>query len=173
MRRSSCAPSTVDGVLPATPSFPSPSPTTRVFIFRWGRRCRLPVLTSLFFILPSAFLKPRAAVRSPRSAANCPLRRLLGPLNDGAPFLHGAVSQEQIDQVLIGHSQLCRHSLEVVHRRNIKADGDLALELTGVWILAGLGKIVFTSHRSLQYTSSSCAVARLAEISRIMEPDSR
>jgi hypothetical protein len=94
-------------------------------------------------------------------------------LNDRPPFLHGAVSQEQIDEVLIGHSQLCRHLLEVVHRRNIKANGDLALELIGVWVLAGPGKIVFASHRNLQYTFSSCAVARLAEISRMMEPDWR
>src|ERR1017187_7712967 len=101
-----------------------------------------------------------------RSAASRPFRRALGPLNDRTPFLHGAVPQEQIDEVLIWHPQLGRHFLEVVHRRSIEANGDLALESIGVRVLAGLGKIVFTSHRSLQYSSSSCAVARLAEISR-------
>jgi hypothetical protein len=29
-----------------------------------------------------------------------------GPLNAGAPLLHGAVSQEQIDEILIRHLQL-------------------------------------------------------------------
>jgi hypothetical protein len=94
-------------------------------------------------------------------------------LNDRASFLQGAVPQEQIDEVLIWHPQLGRYFLEVVDRRGIQANGDLALEPIGVRVLAGLGKIVFTSHRSLQYTSSSNAVARLAEISLITAPGSR
>jgi hypothetical protein len=38
-----------------------------------------------------------------------------------------------------------------------------AAEKFGVGVLAGLGKIAFTSHRSLQSTSSSCAVERLGK----------
>jgi hypothetical protein len=48
-------------------------------------------------------------------------------LNGGAPFLHGAVSQEQVDEVLIRHPQLGRHVLEVVDRRGVEANGDLTL----------------------------------------------
>src|ERR1035437_120967 len=108
-----------------------------------------------------------------RSAASRPFRRRLEPLNDRAPFLHGAVPQKQIDEVLIWHPQLDRHLLEVVHRRSIEANRDLALESIGVRVLAGLGKVVFASHRSLPYSSSSCVVARLAEISRTVESGSR
>jgi hypothetical protein len=61
-------------------------------------------------------------------------------VNSGAPFLHGAVSQEQVDQVLIWHSQLGRHVLEVIYRRGIETDGDLTLELFGVGVLSGFGK---------------------------------
>src|ERR1039458_9079804 len=65
----------------------------------------------------------------------CSGRWVIEPTHDRAPLLNGAVSQKQIDQVLIRHPEICRHSLEVVHRRNIKANGDLALELIGVWVL--------------------------------------
>jgi hypothetical protein len=97
------------------------------------------------------------------------LRRRIQPLDGRTPFLNGAFSQEQVNEVLIGHSQLCGHFLEVVDGHGVQADGDLTLELGGVGILAGLGKIVFFSHLSLQYISSSSAVAGLAEINRIIE----
>src|ERR1035441_8585614 len=67
-------------------------------------------------------------IEAPQSAVNCPFRHLLRPLNDRAPFLDGAVSQKQIDEVLIRHPQLSNHSLEVIHRRDIEANSDLALE---------------------------------------------
>src|ERR1700732_4484698 len=102
-----------------------------------------------------------------------PLRGHLWPLNYRPPCVNVAVTQEQIDEVLIGHAQLGRHFFEVVHRRGINAHGDLALELLGIRVLAGLGKIVFFSHRWLQYTLSSRGVARLAEINRIMASGSR
>src|ERR1017187_1966077 len=107
------------------------------------------------------------------SADGCPFWRFPGPLNDRTSFPHGAIPQEQIDEVLIGHPKFGGQFLEVVYRRNIQPNGDLALELIGVGVLAGLGKIIFASHRRLQYTSSSCLVARLAEISRITESGSR
>jgi hypothetical protein len=44
---------------------------------------------------------------------------------------------------LIRHPEFCRHLLEICHRRRVQADGDLTLELLGVGILAGFGKIVF------------------------------
>jgi hypothetical protein len=50
-------------------------------------------------------------------------------LNDRAPFPHGTVPQAEIDRVLIGHPQLSRQFLEVVQRRGIEVNGDLALEL--------------------------------------------
>src|ERR1700690_1713926 len=107
------------------------------------------------------------------SATHSLFRLLLDPLNRRTALFQGAVSQEQIDEVLIWHPQLGRHLFEVVHRHVVKPNRDLALELAGVWVLARLGKIVFASHRSLQYTSSSGEVARLAEINRITESDSR
>jgi hypothetical protein len=42
-------------------------------------------------------------------------------LDGRAPFLHGAVPQEQVDEVLIRHSQFGRHLLEVVDRRGVEA----------------------------------------------------
>jgi hypothetical protein len=58
-------------------------------------------------------------------------------LNDRAPLLYGAVPQEKIDEVLIWHPEFGCQFLEVVHRDNIKPDGDLALELFDVGVLAG------------------------------------
>jgi hypothetical protein len=94
-------------------------------------------------------------------------------LNSWTPFPHGAISQEQVDKVLVRHPELSRHILEVIDRHSVEANRDLTLELIGVGIFAGSRKVVFFSHLSLQYTSSSCAVARLAEINRITESDCR
>jgi hypothetical protein len=71
-------------------------------------------------------------------------------LNRWTPLLRRTISEEQIDEVLIRHPQLGRHFLEVVYRRGVKANRDLTLELLGVRILAGLGKIVLFSHLGLQ-----------------------
>jgi hypothetical protein len=97
----------------------------------------------------------------------------LGPFDDGTPLLVSAVSQKQINEVLIRHAQFGRHFLEVAYCTGIKANRDLPLELLGVGVFTGLRKIVFFSHLSFQYTSSSNAVARLAEINRITESDCR
>jgi hypothetical protein len=75
---------------------------------------------------------------------------IIGPLNLGTPLPRGAVSQEQINKILIRHPQFGRYLFEVIYRRGIEANGDLSLELLDVRILAGLGKIVFTSHGKLQ-----------------------
>ena len=64
------------------------------------------------------------------------LWRALKPMNGGAPLVHGAVPQEQIDEILIWHAQLCRHLLEVVNSRGIKANRYLALKLFGVRIFS-------------------------------------
>jgi hypothetical protein len=66
-----------------------------------------------------------------------PFHGILWPLNSGAPFLHGTVSQEQVNEVLIRHPQLGSLVLEVVDRHGVEANGDLTLELLGVGILAG------------------------------------
>src|SRR5580693_4786183 len=75
-----------------------------------------------------------------------PVCCVLRPLDAGTPFLHSAVSQEQVDEVLIRHPQFGRHLFEVVDCRGVEADGHLTLELLGVGILTGLGEIVFFSH---------------------------
>jgi hypothetical protein len=100
-------------------------------------------------------------------------RRILRPLNGWAPFVYSTVPQEQVDEILIRHPQFGSHILEVIDRRGIKANGYLPLELLGVGIFAGFGKIVFFSHLVFRYISSSGLVARLAEISRITESDCR
>jgi hypothetical protein len=56
-------------------------------------------------------------------------------------FLQSAVSQKQVDEILIRHTQFYRHLLEVVHRYRVQADGDLTLELPGIPILAGFRKL--------------------------------
>jgi hypothetical protein len=68
----------------------------------------------------------------------------------GAEVTLGAVAQEEIDYVLIGHAEFGRHFFEVVNRRGIKADGDLTLEMFDVGVFAGFGKVVFASHWNLQ-----------------------
>jgi CRP-like cAMP-binding protein len=90
-------------------------------------------------------------------------------LNRRTKLLHCAIAQKQIHQVLIRHPQFRRHLLEVIHRRRIQANGDLALQLLHVRVLPGSGKIVFGSHRKLQYTLSSLELASRAEINRITE----
>jgi hypothetical protein len=71
-------------------------------------------------------------------------------MNRWASLLQGAVSEEQIDEVLVGHALVRRHFLEVVHGNGVEPDRNLTLELLRVRALAGLGKIVLFSHRSFQ-----------------------
>src|SRR5438105_1672287 len=102
--------------------------------------------------------------------------RFLGlrrPLNRWATLMQSAVSQVEIDEILIRHTEIGRHLFEVFYGCRVQPNGDLTLELLGVRILSGFRKIVFTSHRRLQCISSSCGLARLAEISRITDSASR
>jgi hypothetical protein len=92
-------------------------------------------------------------------------------LNCRTALIHRAVSQKQIDEILIWHPQLSRHFLKVVHGSGIETNGDLTLELVRVGVLAGIGKVVFCSHFNLQYIASSSVVAGRAEINLITESD--
>ena len=87
--------------------------------------------------------------------------------------MHSTVPQEQIDEVLIRHAELRRHLLEVLHRRRIKPNRHLTLQLLRVGVLSRTGKIIFRSHFNLQYIASSRLVALRAEISRIIAFDPR
>jgi hypothetical protein len=72
-----------------------------------------------------------AAIQRAREPENLLLKglfcRALLPLNAGTPFLQSAVSQKQVDEILIRHTQFRRHLLEVRHCYGIEADGDLTL----------------------------------------------
>src|ERR1700688_282337 len=52
-------------------------------------------------------------IRSSRLTPNGLLRRVLWPVNTGTTFLLGAVSQKQVYEILIRHTQFRRHLLEV------------------------------------------------------------
>ena len=49
-------------------------------------------------------------------------------MNRWASLLQGAVSEEQIDEVLVGHALVRRHFLEVVHGNGVEPDRNLTLE---------------------------------------------
>jgi Protein of unknown function (DUF433) len=96
-------------------------------------------------------VRPISRFCSRREAEVLPgLRPGLWPTNHGVSFLHGAVPQEQVNEVLVGHAQFARQVLEVVDRRGVEADGDLAPEPVGVGILSGFGKIVFSSEAPIR-----------------------
>jgi hypothetical protein len=80
-------------------------------------------------------------------------------LNDRTAFLDGAVPQEQIDEVLVWDPQLGRHFLEIVHRPNIEANGDLALELLGIGFLRDWEK-------SYSFLIARCPISAWADTCR-------
>ena len=62
-----------------------------------------------------------------------------------------AVPQIKVDQALIRQILLLRQILEVVDSVFVQADRDLLLELLGVGILGGLGKIVVVTHGGIPH----------------------
>lgn len=56
------------------------------------------------------------------------------------------VSQIQINQALVGDSDVFRNRLEIVDALFVQADSYLLLELRGVRVLCGFRKIVFGAH---------------------------
>ena len=72
---------------------------------------------------------PRHGIRSSWLSHDWLLRSILRPLNARAALLLSTLSQEQVEEVLIGHTQFRRESLEVGHGDRIQAKGYLALEL--------------------------------------------
>ena len=56
------------------------------------------------------------------------------------------VSQVQINEALIRNANVFRDCLEVRDGLFVKPNGDLLLELCGVWVLPRGGEVVFFSH---------------------------
>ena len=57
-----------------------------------------------------------------------------------------AVSQVEIDQILVRNTRLLRKALEIGNAILIQPNGDLLLQSLGVRILRGFGEIVFLPH---------------------------
>ena len=64
------------------------------------------------------------------------VRRFLRPLNDRPAFFGCAISQIEIDEVLIWHTQLGSQLFKVVDRGCIKPQSDLTLEQLGIGVFA-------------------------------------
>jgi hypothetical protein len=99
-------------------------------------------------------LSQRAAAGRPNAMAylraDLAFRGAYGPFDVWTALVQCAVTQEQVDEVLVRHAEFRGQLLEIGNSRDIKPNGDLSLELFGVWVLTGFGKIVLCSHLLLQ-----------------------
>jgi hypothetical protein len=59
-----------------------------------------------------------------------------------------AITQIEIDEALVWNTNLLGNGLEVINGVSIETDRDLLLQLRGVWVLSGVGEIVFFAHRA-------------------------
>lgn len=59
-----------------------------------------------------------------------------------------AITQIEIDEALVWDTNLLGNRLEVIDGIPIKTDRYLLLQLRGVWVLSGVGEIVFFAHRT-------------------------
>lgn len=57
-----------------------------------------------------------------------------------------AVPQVKVDETLVRNAYVFRDCLEVRDGLFVKSNGDLLLELRGVWVLPRGGEVVFFSH---------------------------
>ncbi|SBT04012.1 hypothetical protein ACCAA_130007 [Candidatus Accumulibacter aalborgensis] len=57
-----------------------------------------------------------------------------------------AVAQIQVDEALVGDTNVFRDSLEVRDGLFVEPNGDLLFELCCVWVFSGSGEVVFFAH---------------------------